>query len=94
MRALRGPSLQNLVDILAVIADFQNAALEARAAAFLANEFDVREKLHFHGDRAVALTSFAAASRNIEGKMTGGVAAAFESGVSAKTSRIASKALR
>src|SRR5260370_13196847 len=69
--------LQNFVNILAVIADFQNAALEARAAALFADELYVREKLHLHGDGAVSLAGFAAAARNVKGKMTGGVAAAF-----------------
>src|SRR5260370_13080614 len=36
--------LQYLVDIFPVIADFQNAALEARAPAFFADEFTVRQK--------------------------------------------------
>src|SRR5207245_1737995 len=68
--------LQNFVNILAVIADFQNAALDARAAALFADQLDVREKLHFHGNRAVSLAGFAAAAGNVEGKMTGSIAAA------------------
>src|SRR5260370_34700324 len=69
--------LQNFVNILAMIADFQNAALEARAAALFADELYVREKLHLHGDGAVSLAGFAAAAGNVERKMTGGVTAAF-----------------
>jgi len=38
--------LQNLVDILAVIADFRTPLLK-RVPRIPANEFDVREKLHF-----------------------------------------------
>src|SRR5258708_6219563 len=72
--------LQYLVDIFPVITDFQNAALEARAPALFADEFDVRQKLHLHGDSAVALTGFAAASGHVERKMTGGVAAPFRIG--------------
>src|SRR5260370_16009710 len=72
--------LEYLVDIFPVIPDFQNAALEARATALFTDEFDVREKLHLHGDRAVALASFATASGHVEGKVTGPVAAAFRIG--------------
>src|SRR5713101_2217785 len=68
--------LQNLMDVLVMIADFQHAALEARAAAFLADELDVRQKLHFHGDRAVALARLAAPARNVERKMSWRIAAA------------------
>src|SRR5690242_21039030 len=59
-----------------MVLHFEDAALEARAAAFLADEFDVREKLHFDGDGAVALAGFAAAAGNVERKVAGGVAAA------------------
>src|SRR5260370_1053685 len=72
--------LQYFVDIFPVIPDFQNAALEASAPALFADEFDVREKLHLHGDRAVALAGFAAASRHVKRKVTGAVAAAFRIG--------------
>src|SRR5258707_1535504 len=68
--------LQNLMDVSVVVTDFQHAALEARAAAFLADELDVREKLHFHGDRAVALARLAAPARHVERKMPGGIAPA------------------
>ncbi len=65
------------MNVFPVITDLQNAALEPRAPALFTDEFDVRQKLHLHGDRAVALAGFAAASRHIEGKMPGGIAAAF-----------------
>ena len=64
------------MNVFPVIAHFQDAALEARAAAFFADELNVREKLHFHGDGAVALTGFAATAGHVEGKMAGSVAAA------------------
>ena len=69
--------LQDFVNIFPVIADFQNTAFEAGAAAFFADEFDVGEKLHLDRDGAVALASFAAASRHVERKMAGSVTAAF-----------------
>src|SRR5260370_1124134 len=65
--------LQNLMDVFVVVTDFQHAALEARAAAFLADELDVREKLHFHGDRAVALARLAAPARHVERKIPSGI---------------------
>jgi hypothetical protein len=54
------------VNILPVILYFQDAALEARSPAFFANQFDIRQKLHLHRDRAVALARLATASRHIE----------------------------
>src|SRR5256885_836995 len=68
--------LQYLVDILPVIPHFQNAALEARAPALVADQLDVRQKLHLHGNRAVPLAGFAAPSRHVEGKVTCGITAA------------------
>src|SRR5450432_1275713 len=68
--------LQHVVDIFVVVADFQDAALKACSAAFLADEFDICKKLHFDGHRTVALASFASAAGNVEGKMTGGVSPA------------------
>src|SRR5262249_31127007 len=68
--------LQDVVNVLAVIMDFEDAAFVTRAAAFFADKFDIGEKLHLHGDGAVALTSLAAAAGDIERKVTGGVAAA------------------
>ena len=68
--------LENIVDILAAIANVENAGLEASAAAFLADELDVGEKLHFNGDGAIALAGLAAATGDVERKMTGGEPAA------------------
>src|SRR5208337_2974272 len=78
--------IENIMDILAVVAHVENAALEALPTALLADQLDIGQELHFHGNGAIALAGFAAPAGNIEGKMAGGV--------SAKTSRIASKALR
>jgi len=54
------------VDVEAFIADVQDAALEARALAFLAHQLDVGEKLHLDRDGAVALAVLAAAARDVE----------------------------
>src|SRR5579862_5022500 len=55
--------VENFVNVLVAEAHFEDGALEARAAAFLADELDVGEELHFDGDGAVALAGFAAAAR-------------------------------
>ena len=68
--------LQHVVDVFSMEFDVEDAALETRAAAFFANQLDVGEELHFDGDSAVALAGLTAATRNVEGKMPGGVAAA------------------
>ena len=67
---------QNVVNIFAVVADFQDAGFEALAAALLADQLDIGEELHFDGDGAVALAGFAAAAGHVERKMAGGIAAA------------------
>src|SRR5208282_492111 len=41
---------------------------------------DVGEELHFNGDGAIALAGFAASAGNVEGKISGGVAAALDVG--------------
>src|SRR5437588_9995956 len=58
--------VQNVVNVLAAITHVEDLLFEARAFAFFADEFDVREKLHLDRDRAVALTNFTAPTRNIE----------------------------
>src|SRR5208283_3839628 len=68
--------IENIMDIPAVVANVKNAALEALAAAFLADQLNVGQELHFNGDGAIALASFATSPGDIKGKMAGGVAAA------------------
>ena len=69
--------LQGFVDVAAVVLDLEDAALVARAAAVFADELDVGEELHLDGDGAIALARFAAAARDVEREMSGGVAALF-----------------
>ena len=76
MQGFAHGELQHFVNIFVAVAHFQHAALEARAAAFLADQLHVGEELHLHGDRAVALAGFAAAAGDVEGEMAGGEAAA------------------
>ena len=68
--------LQDIVNVFAVIADFQDTVFETLAAAFLADKFDVGEKLHLDRDGAIALAGFAAAAGNVEGEMACGISAA------------------
>src|SRR5271154_6352330 len=61
--------LQHFVDVLSAIANLQHAVLEARPLALFAKQFHVGEKLHFHRDGTVTLTSLTSATGNVEGKM-------------------------
>ena len=63
--------VQNFVNVLAPIAHFEDLGFVTRAFALLADQLDVGEKLHFHGDGAVALASLAAPTRDIERKVSG-----------------------
>src|SRR5215469_1951258 len=58
--------IENLVNILSPVPDIEHLGLVACALAFLANQFDVGEKLHLNGVGAVALTGLAAAAWNVE----------------------------
>src|SRR5271157_519438 len=58
--------LQNFVDVFAAITDIEHAGFETRAAALFADQFDIGEKLHFHRDRAIALTRLAAPAGDVE----------------------------
>ena len=69
--------LQHFVNVQPVVADVEDAALEARAFALVADQLDIGQKLHLHRDGAVALAGFAASARNVEREMAGGVAALF-----------------
>jgi hypothetical protein len=69
--------LQHFVDVQAVVADFEDAGLEAGALALLADQLDIGQKLHLHRDGAIALAGFAAPAGNVEREVAGGVAALF-----------------
>ena len=83
-RASLDRQVQNFVNVLAAIAHFQDLRLVARAFALFADQFDIGEKLHLHGDRAVALAGFAASAGDIEGKVPGAEAALFGFGQGGK----------
>ena len=67
--------VEHLIDVLALVENFEDAALVSRAFAFFADQFDVGEKLHLDGNGSIALADFAAAAGNIERKAAGVVAA-------------------
>ena len=58
--------LKHLVNVLTFIEDFQNAALVSGSLAVLADQFDIREKLHFDRYRSIPLARFAAACLEVE----------------------------
>src|SRR6476660_400366 len=55
--------VQNFMNILASIANIQNLLFEPGPFALLANQLNIREKLHFNGNGAVALTHLASTTR-------------------------------
>ena len=63
------------MNVQTLVADFEDAALVARALALLADQLDIGQKLHLDGDRAIALAVFAAAAGDVEGEMARRVAA-------------------
>src|SRR5204862_1416706 len=67
--------LEHFMDVEPVVADLKDAALVARAFALVADQLDIGEKLHLHGDRAIALAGLASSAWDIERKMSRGVAA-------------------
>ena len=73
--------VQDFVNALALVLDFEHAGLVAGAVAFFAGQLDVGEELHFDGDGAVAFADVAASAGNVEGEVSGGVAAALGFGL-------------
>src|SRR3974390_363585 len=67
---------EDIVNILAMVANLEDAALETLPSALFADQFDIGQELHFDGDGPIALTGFAAATRHVEGEMAGGEATA------------------
>src|SRR5712691_1097921 len=70
-QSLANRELQHLMNVLFPVAHFEHAAFKARPAAFFADQFDVRQELHFYRHDAFALACFAAAAGNVERKMSG-----------------------
>src|SRR5688572_1531663 len=64
---------QHFVNVQPLVLHLERAALVPRALALFANQFDIREELHFYRNRAVSLAHFAAPTRNIEGEMPRGI---------------------
>ena len=58
--------LQHFVNVAVPIAHVEHAGFESRSFAFVADQFDIREELHFHRNRSVALACFATAAGNVE----------------------------
>src|SRR5437868_1430367 len=66
--------VQDFMDVFLVITNVEHLRLVARSFALLANQFDIRQKLHLYRNRAIALAGLAATAGNVEGKVSGGTA--------------------
>src|SRR6516162_381835 len=67
--------IEYLVDVLAVVANLQHFGLVSHALAFLADQLDVCQELHLDRYGTIALAGLTASPGNIEGEVSGGVAA-------------------
>src|SRR5581483_457648 len=67
--------IQNLMNVLALVANLEQRRFVTRAPAFFAGKFDVSQELHFHRYSSIALASFATSARNVEREVSGAVAA-------------------
>jgi hypothetical protein len=68
--------VEDVVDVLAFVADVEDGGFVACSVTFFAGEFDVGEELHLDGDGAVAFADVAAAAGDVEGEVSGAEAAA------------------
>jgi len=62
---------EDVVDVFFAVGNFEQFFAESLSVAGFAFQGDVCEELHFHGLYAFAFTGFAAAARDVEGKMAG-----------------------
>ena len=86
--------LEDVVDVLAAVADLERLVVEALAAAVVADDLDVRQELHRHRLHAGARAALAATAVDVEGEAPLRVQPrAFASGTCAKRSRMRSKTL-
>ena len=60
------------MDVFALVLNLKHLVLVAGAVAVFAGQFHIREKLHLHRHRAVALAGIASAARHVEGEMSRG----------------------
>ena len=60
--------LQHIVDALAPVLDLQRLAVVALALTHLTGDIDIRQKVHFDLDDAIAVTGLAPAALDIEGE--------------------------
>src|SRR5262245_10618380 len=62
--------IQNLMNVLSLVANVKDLGLIARALAILANQLYIGQKLHFYGDGSITLARLTAAAGNVEGKVS------------------------
>ena len=65
---------QHLMDVLALVADFEGLPVVALALADVAGHIDIRQKVHLHLGDSIPLTGFAAPALDVEGETPGLVA--------------------
>ena len=75
LQPLANGQVQHFMNVLAFVVDIEHLRLVARAFAFVANQFHISQKLHFNGDRAIALAGFATPAGHVKRKMSGREAA-------------------
>ena len=60
---------QNVMDVFALIGDFQNVVLKSLAPAVFTNQFQIGHELHAYCDVSFTFTCFTSSSRNVEAEM-------------------------
>ena len=73
--------VQDIANILSLVAHFEDVAFEALASTRLALQHKIGHKLHFHLDRSFAFAFLAAAARRIETEVGGRISHLFGQGL-------------
>ena len=60
---------QDVVDVFALVGDFQNVVLESLASTVFTNQFQIGHELHPHCDMPFTFASFTSSARNVEAEM-------------------------
>src|SRR5207237_10184658 len=66
--------IERFVNILPAIPYFEHLGLETFSFALFANQFDIRQKLHFNHYSSVTLAGLATSAWNVEGEVSRGEA--------------------
>src|SRR4051812_34375288 len=74
LESLRARHLEDIGNVLALVADIERLAIVAPALADVALDEDIGQKVHLDALHAVALAGLAAAALDVEGITAGAVA--------------------